>query len=38
LRNAIRYAGPAGPIEIAAHRERDKIFLSVKKGVKMIGS
>jgi len=30
LRNAIRYAGQMGPIEIAAHRERDKVFLSVE--------
>ncbi len=30
LRNAIRYAGQAGPIEITAHREGDKICLAVK--------
>ena len=29
LRNAIRYAGQAGPIEIAAHREGDKVLLAV---------
>ncbi|MBT3255428.1 MAG: HAMP domain-containing histidine kinase [Deltaproteobacteria bacterium] len=29
LRNAIRYAGPAGPIEIAVHREGAKVLLAV---------
>ncbi len=28
LRNAVRYAGQAGPIEISAHREGEKVFLT----------
>ncbi len=29
LRNAVRYAGQAGPIEISAHREGEKVLLKV---------
>jgi len=29
LRNAVRYAGRAGPIEISAHREGEKVLLAV---------
>ena len=29
LRNAVRYAGSAGPIEITAHREGDKVLIAV---------